>query len=442
MQVALVALAWVALAWGVTAPTSGTPAGARVARLAADFGIRLFREAAGRRGDGNAAFSPHGAAAVLGALQLATAGPSRHQIEAAMGFGINEPGVALELRRLRKQLGGPGQRLAAAEGLFVARELALAPGVITRFVHTLGRRPAQVDFQQPQQARAILNAWVQNHTQGMIRDFLPPGAAGPGTRLVLATAVYFKGSWLQPFPAAATRRRLFHKADGSTAAVPMMEQTAKLNYGEFATPQGLDYDVVELPYHGGAVSMLVAAPARREAPLAALAGALDADLVAAWAANMTRVPRVLVLPRFSLETAWDLRASLKALGVRAVFEPEAADFTALSAEEPLFLAQALQKVRIEVNESGTEAASATAAVVHSRMAPLEILMDRPFLFIVRHNPTGPITLCGVNGGPINFLWGRWGPTTPYGSHHPMRSQRGATTPMWDQRGPINPVWSQ
>ncbi|XP_064357179.1 plasminogen activator inhibitor 1 isoform X2 [Dromaius novaehollandiae] len=364
MRAALAALAWVALA-GTVAPAAGGPAGGRVARLAADFGVRLFREAVGRRGGGNAVFSPHGAAAVLAALQLATAGPSRRQLEAAMGFGIDEPGVALELRRLRQALGGPGSRLAAAEGLFVARELPLAPGAVARFVQALGRPPAQVAFGQPQRARDVLNAWVQNHTHGSIRGFLPPGAAGPGTRLLLASAVGFGGSWLRPFPAAATRRRPFHRPDGSAAPAPMMEQTARLRHGEFVTPQGLEYDVAELPYGGGDVSMLVAAPARRHVPLAALAGALDGALVAAWAANMTRATRVLVLPRFSLETAWDLRAPLEAMGVRAVFQPAAADFSALC-----------------------------AAVVYSRMAPPEIRMDRPFLFLVRHNPTGTILFMG------------------------------------------------
>ncbi|XP_062454886.1 plasminogen activator inhibitor 1 isoform X2 [Rhea pennata] len=363
MQVALAALTLVATLAAMAPAAPGVPTGARVTRLATDFGVRLFREAVGRRGDGNAAFSPHGAATVLAALQLATAGPSRRQLETAMGFSIYEPGAARELRRLRRELAGPGHRLAEAVGLFVARELALAPGAGTRFARALGRRLAQVDFGEPQRARAVLNAWVQNHTHGMIRGFLPPGAAGAGTRLLLASGVFFGGSWLQPFPGAATRRRLFRKADGSAAAVPMMEQTAKVRYGEFATAQGLPYAVLELPYAGGAVSMLVAAPARPQAPLPALAAALDSGLVAAWAANMSRVPRVVVLPRFSLETSWDLREPLKALGVRDVFEPEAADFTALSAEEPLFLAQALQKVRIEVNESGTEAAAATGTIL-------------------------------------------------------------------------------
>ncbi|NWQ87478.1 PAI1 inhibitor, partial [Burhinus bistriatus] len=71
---------------------AGTPVTGRVARLVADFGLRLFREAAGHRGDTNAIFAPHGATAVLLALQLATAGHGRHQLEVAMGFSVKGEG--------------------------------------------------------------------------------------------------------------------------------------------------------------------------------------------------------------------------------------------------------------------------------------------------------------------------------------------------------------
>lgn len=387
--VTLVALAWVALAG------AGTPVTGRVAQLATDFGLRLFREAVRHRGDTNAIFAPHGATAVLVALQLATAGHGRRQLEVAMGFSINDPGVAAELRVLRQALRGPGHLLAVAEGFFVGRGLTLTPSFVPRFVRTLGRRRlARVDFQQGEGARALLDAWVQEQTQGLIRGLLPPGAVGASTRLVLANALYFKGAWMSPFPPAATRPRPFHKADGSVVTVPMMEQTAKFNYGDFETPGGVPYMVVEVPYGGGAVAMLLVAPAGRDVPIVTLTRLLDAQLVTTWVTNMSPVPRVLVLPRFSLETAWDLRAPLKSLGVRALFDPNAADFTPLSAEEPLVLGQALQKVRIEVTENGTEVASATAAIVYSRMAPLEILLDRPFLFLVRHNPTGTILFVG------------------------------------------------
>ncbi|XP_063178055.1 plasminogen activator inhibitor 1-like [Chroicocephalus ridibundus] len=387
--VALVALAWVALAG------AGTPVTGRVARLVTDFGLRLFREAMGHRGDTNAIFAPHGATAVLVALQLATAGHSRHQLETAMGFSINDPEVAAELRVLRRALRGPGHLLAVAEGLFVGRGVTLTPGFVSRFVRALGpRRLARVDFQRGEGARALLDAWVQEQTQGLIQGLLPPGAVGANTRLVLANAVYFKGAWLSPFPPAATRPRPFHRGDGTVVTVPMMAQTAKFNCGDFETPEGVPYEVVEVPYSGEEVAMLLVAPFWRGVPIVTLTRLLDAQLVTTWITNMSPAPRVLVLPRFSLETTWDLRAPLKSLGVRALFDPDAADFTPLSVEEPLVLGQALQKVRMEVTENGTQVASGTAAIVYSRMAPLEILLDRPFLFLLRHNPTGAILFVG------------------------------------------------
>ncbi|XP_054662662.1 plasminogen activator inhibitor 1 [Grus americana] len=339
MRVAPVTL--VALTW-VTLVGAGTPVTGRVSRLVTDFGLRLYREAVGRRGDTNAIFSPYGATAVLVALQLATTGHSRHQLEVAMGFSINDPGVAAELRVLRRALRGPGPTLAMAEGLFVGRGLTLTPGFVTHFVRTLGpRRLARVDFQRGEGARALLDTWVQEQTQGLVRGLLPPGAVGAGTRLVLAGALCFKGAWGTPFPPAATRPRPFHRADGSAVTVPMMERTAKFNYGDFETPGGVPYGVVAVPYAGGAMAMLLAAPTQRDVPIATLTRHLDAQLVTSWVTNISPVPRVLVLPRFSLETSWDLRAPLKSLGVRAPFDPAAADFTPLSAEEPLVLGQAL-----------------------------------------------------------------------------------------------------
>ncbi|XP_010569795.1 PREDICTED: plasminogen activator inhibitor 1-like, partial [Haliaeetus leucocephalus] len=159
--VALLALAWVALVG------AGTPVTGRVAQLVTDFGLRLFREAVGRRGDTNAIFAPQGATAVLVALQLATAGHGRRQLDVAMGFSINDPGMAAELRALRQELRGPSHLLAVAEGLFVGRGLALTPGFVPRFIRTLGpRRLVRVDFQRGEGARALLDAWVREQTQG------------------------------------------------------------------------------------------------------------------------------------------------------------------------------------------------------------------------------------------------------------------------------------
>ncbi|XP_070585739.1 plasminogen activator inhibitor 1 [Erythrolamprus reginae] len=376
-------------------PPSARPA-SQVAALSADFGMRVFREVSKGARDQNVAFSPHGAASVVAMLQLASGGDTRAQIKGAMGFGLRERGVPRALRLLQKRLCGPWGRDAVltADALFVQRDLPLLPTFMQRFQRLFQQRVKQVDFSEAAQARDVINAWVEQHTNGMIRGFLPEGSLGALARLVLVNAVHFKGLWQLPFPASATRRRIFHKLDGSTVTVPMMEQTAEFHYGEFSLPEMGDYDVIELPYQGGGLSMLIASPFQRDAPLSALAAATDSRLIATWKGHMSAVTRLLVLPKFSLESEVDLRGPLEALGMTDMFDCEKANFSRLSVRDDLFVSQALQKVKLEVNESGTRASSATAAVVYSRMAPLEIVLDRPFLFVVRHNPTGTVLFMG------------------------------------------------
>ncbi|NP_001373394.1 plasminogen activator inhibitor 1 isoform 11 precursor [Homo sapiens] len=372
-----------------------------VAHLASDFGVRVFQQVAQASKDRNVVFSPYGVASVLAMLQLTTGGETQQQIQAAMGFKIDDKGMAPALRHLYKELMGPWNKdeISTTDAIFVQRDLKLVQGFMPHFFRLFRSTVKQVDFSEVERARFIINDWVKTHTKGMISNLLGKGAVDQLTRLVLVNALYFNGQWKTPFPDSSTHRRLFHKSDGSTVSVPMMAQTNKFNYTEFTTPDGHYYDILELPYHGDTLSMFIAAPYEKEVPLSALTNILSAQLISHWKGNMTRLPRLLVLPKFSLETEVDLRKPLENLGMTDMFRQFQADFTSLSDQEPLHVAQALQKVKIEVNESGTVASSSTgesgsAVIVSARMAPEEIIMDRPFLFVVRHNPTGTVLFMG------------------------------------------------
>ncbi|XP_071275176.1 plasminogen activator inhibitor 1-like [Agelaius tricolor] len=386
-QVALVALAALA--------GSEPPDPAGMAQLVTDFGLRLFRAALEARGDTNVILSPYGATSVLVALQVATAGRGRRQLEEAMGFSIDAPGVSAALRGLRRALRGQGHTLEVAQGLFVARGVALRGPFVTRLATALGPRGlARLELRNGEGARRVLNAWARARTRGLVSGLVPPGALSPRVRLVVASAEFFGGSWGVPFPPGATRARPFLRPDGSEAAVPMMATTLRLRCGEFESPGGVPFLAAELPYAGGEVALLLLAPLGRRVPIVTLAPLLDARGVTAWVAQLRTATRELALPRFSLETSWDLRGPLKALGILDLFEPERADFSPMTGEEQLVLGPVLQKVRMEVTENGTEAASASAAVVYSRMAPPEIILDRPFLFLIRHRPTGAVLFVG------------------------------------------------
>ncbi|XP_004268895.1 plasminogen activator inhibitor 1 [Orcinus orca] len=366
------------------------------AHLAADFGVKVFQQVVQASKDLNVVFSPYGVASVMAMLQLTTGGETQQQIQEAMQFKIDEKGMAPALHQLYKELMGPWNKdeISTADAIFVQRDLKLVQGFMPHFFRLFRTTVKQVDFSETERARFIVNDWVKRHTKGMISDLLGEGAVDQLTRLVLVNALYFNGQWKMPFLESSTHHRLFHKSDGSTVSVPMMAQTNKFNYTEFTTPDGHYYDILELPYHGNTLSMFIAAPYEKEVPLSALTSILDAQLISQWRGNMTTLTRLLVLPKFSLESEVDLRRPLENLGMTDMFRPNQADFSRLSDQELLYVSQALQKVKIEVNESGTVASSSTALTVSARMAPEEIIMDRPFLFVVRHNPTGTVLFMG------------------------------------------------
>ncbi|XP_006889776.1 PREDICTED: plasminogen activator inhibitor 1 [Elephantulus edwardii] len=364
--------------------------------LATEFGVKVFQQVVQASKDRNVVFSPYGVASVLAMLQLTTGGDTRQQLQAAMKFKTDDKDVASTLRHVHKELMAPWNKdmVKTVDAIFVQRDLELVQGFMPRFFRLFHSTVKQVNFTEAERARFIINDYVKRHTRGMISDLLSKGMVDEQTRLVLVNALYFHGQWQMPFPTSATHRRLFHKSDGSTVSVSMMAQTNKFNYTEFLTPDGHYYDILELPYHGHTVSMFIAAPYEKEVPLSALTSSLDAQLISQWKGNMTRVPRLLVLPKFSLESEVDLRKPLENLGMTDMFRSDRADFTGLSDQEQLCVSQALQKAKIEVHESGTVASSSTAFVVSARMAPEEIIMDRPFLFVLYHNPTGVILFIG------------------------------------------------
>ncbi|KAM8972539.1 plasminogen activator inhibitor 1 [Pelodytes ibericus] len=372
----------------------------RIAQQDVRFGVRLFQEVLQEHKEGNLGFSPYGASSALNILQSGAARETLGQIRQALNYGHHERAVFASLRRLREQISRPQtdseepRSVHLADGLFVQRDLPLTPGFLQRFQSTFQRHVTQINFTEPSQAKEILNQWVENHTEGMIHDLLGSNSLPPLTRLVLLSAVHFNGKWKLPFPEKATHQRPFYRSDGSQVQVSMMANTGKYNYSEFLTPKGEDYDVIELPYEGGELSMLIAAPYEKNVPLSAITDILTPELIQEWKASMKLATRHLVLPKFSLLSEVDLKAPLEHLGITDMFTAETADFSRLSTERPLYVSQAFQKIKVEVTECGTRASSATAAILLARMSPIEVIMDRPFLFIIRHNPTGLLLFIG------------------------------------------------
>jgi serpin B len=250
-----------------------------------------------------------------------------------------------------------------------------------------------VDFRaDPERARALINGWTSDRTHRRIPEILPKGIVDVSTRLVLVNALYFKAPWDTPFQKASTTTGAFHRSDGSTVMVPMMHGDAE---GSAVYLAGRHFTGARLPYRGGALAMTVALP--RDDADAALA-----ELLGPHGLTAEGEPAVAVtMPRWSYRVATGLGDALEALGMTAAFDAGRADFSPMTLDERLHIAFVLHQTFVAVDEDGTEAAAATAvgmadsAVLRSH----DLVLDRPFLFVVHDTAHGTPLFAGRVADP-------------------------------------------
>lgn len=266
-----------------------------------------------------------------------------------------------------------------------------------------------VNFAEPEAARKLINEWVEKQTREKIKNLIGPKVLDALTRMVLVNAIYFKGTWLYQFDKKHTKGAPFTRADGTKVDVPLMAQTATLNYGEsselvipagerVAVRAGEKVQVLELPYAGKELSMLVFLP-ETATGTHWLAEWITPERLGRLELSPTEVQ--VALPRFKTEGSYSLQPALTDLGMKKAFGPQA-DFTGMAPRgNDLYIAHVLHKAFVDVNEEGTEAAAATAVVVKERAAPrvTEFRADRPFVFAIRDNATNTVLFLGRYTGP-------------------------------------------
>jgi serpin B len=289
--------------------------------------------------------------------------------------------------------------LRVANRLFPERSYALQKPFLDRMT-SIGAPAEALDFQHaPGPARQRINTWVAQQTNDRIRDLLPPPAINAETRLVLVNALYLLADWLSPFTREATRPVPFF-GPGGERPVPTMHQVATF---KFAAADGVK--VLEMNYVGGDLAMTLVLPDAREG-LPALEQSLDARRLEGWTAALTPQKVVVALPKFTIDPPSSLALAdvLKGLGMRLAFDRDRADFTGIAAPpnpaDRLVISNVFHKAFVKVDEKGTEAAAATAAVMQRAGAmpdpqrPQEFRADHPFLFLIRDLETGAILFLG------------------------------------------------
>ncbi len=361
-----------------------------------EFACNLYREVASDV-QGNLVFSPFSVHMALGMVYAGAKGTTQEamadalciapDVDLAAAYGSLTS--ALPLREVGYQ---PDERAAGEPQLLVANGIWARDGLRYRpeYLETLG--PAYdpelrtADFRgAPAAAARDINAWVSEKTREKIDHIADPMAV-QNMGIVLVNAIYFKGAWHDQFYEASTAPAPFHLASGETVEVATM--AGRMEGGH---AQGDGWTAFSMPYEGGNLEMVVILP---DGDLADVESQLTAAQLAEMLGALEARDLMLWLPRFRFEVTLPLTDVLDALGMGIA----GGDFSGIAEGPDLTISEVLHKAMIDVNEHGTEAAAATMIPAGAAAAepepPVEIHVDRPFIFLIHDRGTESILFMG------------------------------------------------
>jgi len=366
---------------------------AAVVRGDAALGLDLLRVAAG---DENLMISPYSIATALSMLYPGAKGQTADEIAAVLHLEVPDETLHAVRNAIEAALAAEPPSIPSDDREpFTIRPANSAWGqggypFLDEYLEVLatqyGAGLRLLDFvNDAGGATETINGWVEDATEDRIKDLIPEGAINALTRLVLANAIWFKANWADQFDPEMTTVDPFTLATGEEISVPTMHGNILTGY----VANDL-LEAVRLPYAGDA-AMVVAVP--KTGSLADLVNAITVDdLGIEWESYQVAVS----LPSFEFEAELALKAALQELGLADVFDPARADLTGITAARELFVSDAFHKTFVAVDETGTEAAAATAVIVGLTAAPepATFTADQPFLFWIEHSSTGEMLFLG------------------------------------------------
>jgi serine protease inhibitor len=357
-----------------------------------EFAFDLYQRL--RKADGNLFFSPYSISTALAMTYAGARSDTEVQIAQALHFLLDQGQLHPSFASLEAKMGNTGRKghikLRVANTLWPQKGYAFLEGFLALTKQNYGVLITPVDYGNEEATRHTINSWVEEKTEGKIKDLIPPGMLNDLTRLILVNAIYFKGNWASQFNRNLTRNAPFWVTPDEQVQVPMMTQKHEFRYGE---SDGLQ--VLELPYIGDDLSMIVLLPTETDG-LAKLEESMTVENLYQWTKDLWEKEVEVFLPRFEITFPFRLDDALKSMGMVNAFSDEA-DFSGMDGSKELYIAAVLHKAFVTVNEEGTEAAAATAVIIKSKgppSSPPVFRADHPFVFLIRENSTGSILFLG------------------------------------------------
>jgi len=360
------------------------------------FGLKLFSEIQKSQSNENVFISPISIAIALSMTYNGAAGETQE----AMAKTLNFQGMSLEeINQGNKDLGillnslNPDIKLNIANSIWTRKGISFSPSFLQVNQDFYQSQVRKIDFNHPESLK-IINNWVKDKTQGKIEKIIQ--GLKSNDVMVLLNAIYFQGNWEEQFSENSTQEIPFYLANGTQKQHPIMFQSSRHLYYE-----NEDFQAVSLPYKKGLVSMYIFLP-RKQVGLEGFYQVLNEETWKIWMLKFKYHEIDLGLPKFTTEYEVTLNHALKSLGMKIAFDESAADFSGMCPIPPqLYISEVKHKTFVEVNETGTEAAAVTSGMFTTKsiVKSVDMLINRPFFFLIRDNDSGTILFMGEITNP-------------------------------------------
>jgi len=389
----------------ITSPDVSTTEQALLVEGNSAFAFALYQ--ALREEEGNLFYSPYSISLALAMTYAGARGETAQQMADTLRFLLEPASLHPAFNWLDAELAkrgqgaqgkdGEGFRLNIVNAIWGQKDYEFLPDFLDVLAENYGAGLRILDFiTETEESRLAINKWVSDQTEGRIKDLIPPGVINKVTRLVLTNAIYFNAAWEHPFDKEMTANGPFYLLDGGQMTVPMMKQAKSFGYTEGEGYQAVElrYDIGELT-DGKALSMVILLP--EVGKFEAFEGELHAQQVNDIINDLRYTEVALTMPRFEFKSQFSLKDTLAGIGMPIAFSDNA-DFSGMTGNRELAISDVLHKAFVAVDEAGTEAAAATAVVVGLTSMPteppVEVTIDRPFIFLIRDIETGAILFVG------------------------------------------------
>jgi len=383
----------------LTSPDAGSSEQALLVEGNSAFAFELYQ--ALKEEGGNLFCSPYSLSLALAMTYAGARGETAGQMADTLQFLLDQDKLHPAFNWLDAELSsrgegaegkdGEGFKLNIVNAIWGQKGYSFLSTFLDVLAENYGAGLRILDFiTETEKSRVTINEWVSNQTEERIEDLIPQGEIDALTRLVLTNAIYFNAAWEHPFDKKMTADGPFYLLDGGQVIVPMMKQTESFGYTD-----GKGYQAVELPYDGGELSMVILLP--EAGKFEAFEETLNTQQVDAIISSLQPARVALTMPQFEFDAEFKLNDTLAEMGMPDAFSPYDADFSEMTGNRGLFISAVLHKAFVSVDEAGTEAAAATAVIMKEAAItepPVEVTLDRPFIFLIRDIETGAILFVG------------------------------------------------